>query len=284
MSTKKIQASNLLLSQPFASYDSNALLIGRFVLETTGADDVILFGSRSRGDHRDDSDIDLLVLLPALDFGDPDNWETLNQYQRIAGSRATSLYGMPVCVQTVWYTTEEFQRFRRSRNHVAAIAAAEGINMEGGRASEQYPDEGNYSEEWSVTLDRCYHARTHLRGLTAFVQAGQADLLLGQQAQQALEHAIKGLISASGRQYRHLHDLVELEQDLRRADPEFSHRLSSPLELLSRYAGGDIYGRGREDNSLGDSNILLHQVQEDVQQIFHRVAELTGRDPWQDQA
>ena len=228
MSTKKIQAGNLLLSQPFASYDSNALLIGRFVLETTGADDVILFGSRSRGDHRDDSDIDLLVLLPALDFGDPDNWETLNQYQRIAGSRATSLYGMPVCVQTVWYTTEEFQRFRRSRNHVAAIAAAEGINMEGGRASEQYPDEGNYSEEWSVTLDRCYHARTHLRGLTAFVQAGQADLLLGQQAQQALEHAIKGLISASGRQYRHLHDLVELEQDLRRADPEFSHRLSSP--------------------------------------------------------
>ena len=270
------------VSARLALYDRSALLVGQAVLAETGAENVILFGSRARGDYREDSDIDLLLIQSDPLCFDPENNKARERFDRIAVSKASSIYGIPVIVQLVWYSREEFQRFRRSHNHVTAIASREGINMDGGPASEQFPDEGDYTEEWSVTLDRCYHARTHLQGLTALVQSGQPDLLLGQQAQQSLEHAIKGLISANGRQYRHLHDLVELERDMRRADPGFSYRLSSPLESLSKYAGGDIYRRGREDNPLGDSNTLLQNVQEDVRQIFQRITELTDSDPCQD--
>ena len=288
MSTQKIkgpesQEADATESRLIAAHDRNALLVGRKVLSATGARDVILFGSRARGDYRDDSDIDLLVILPGLMKFDPKSNGIRGQFERTAHTWAESLYEAPVMVQLVWYSGEEFDRFRRSLNHVTAIASREGISMNGSPASDQYPDEGDYAEEWNITLDRCRHARIHLQGMTALVQANLPDLLVGQQAQQTQEHAIKGLISANGRGYRHIHDLVELERDLNRADREFGYSLQSPLEKLSLYAGGDIYRRAREENPLGDSNSLLRQVEGDVQHLFQRIAELTGRDPWQDQ-
>ena len=285
MSTKKAHTAHLEESNALSQYtkfDRSALEVGQFVLEKTGAEDAILFGSRARGDYRDHSDIDLLLIQSEPLRFDTESKRSRERFERSINKEASVLYGMPVLVQLVWYSREEFRRFRKSLNHVTAVASREGINMDGAPACEQYPDEGDYSEEWSVTLDRCYHSRTHLQGLDSLVQAQQPDLLVGQQAQQTLEHGIKGLISANGRQYRHLHDLLELELDMRRADPGFSYQLLSPLELLSRYAGGDIYRRNREDNPLGDSNALLQQVLGDVQQIFQRIAELTGMDPWRD--
>ncbi len=263
-------------------YDPRALAVGQAVLRETGAKDVILFGSRARGDYRDDSDIDLLLIHSGSLCCDPESNEARDEFRRSAKAKAKNVYGMPVDVQLAWFTLEEFNRMRCSFNHVTAMASEEGINMNGGPASEQYPDKGDYSSEWSVTLDRCYHARIHLQGLIGGVQLGHADLFLGQQAQQTLEHAIKALISASGRRYRHIHDLEELERDLRRADPGFRYSLQSPLRLLSRYAGAEIYSR-RPENSLGDRNELLRQVESDVQQIFRRIAALTGKDPWQEQ-
>ena len=263
-------------------YDTRALAVGQAVLRETGAEDVILFGSRARGDYREDSDIDLLLIHPGPLCSDPKGDDLLYQFKRNAESRAKGIYGMPLSVQLVWYTGEEFQQMRRSLNHVTAIASEEGINMDGGPASEQYPDDGDYSDEWSVTSERCWHTRIHLQGMSALVQANQPDLLVGQQAQQTLEHAIKALISASGRRYRHIHDLVELDRDMRRADPGFRHSLQSPLKLLSLYAGAEIYSRN-PDNFLGDHGELYRQVESDVQRIFQRIAELTGRDPWQDQ-
>ena len=67
---------------------------------------------------------------------------------------------------------------------------------------------------------------------------------------------------------------------MRRAVPEFTHPLDSPLEALNDYGGGLKYDAPYA--ALGDVNELYGQVQEDVQQIFQRVAELTGRDPWQE--
>ncbi len=288
MSTQKIkdsesQEADATESRAIAAHDRNALLVGRKVLSATGARDVILFGSRARGDYRDDSDIDLLVILPGLMKFDPESKGIRHQFERTAHTWSESVYKAPVIVQLVWYSGEEFDRFRRSLNHVTAIASREGISMNGNPASDQYPDEGDYAEEWNVTLDRCRHARIHLQVLRDVVQLGHPDLVVGQQAQQTVEHAIKGFISANGRGYRHIHDLVELERDLNRADREFGYSLQSPLEKLSLYAGGDIYRRAREENPLGDSNSLLRQVEGDIQHLFQRIAELTSRDPWQDQ-
>ncbi len=262
-------------------YDPRALAVGQAVLRETGAKDVILFGSRARGDYRDDSDIDLLLIHQSILCLDSKCDEVRDKFRRNAEAKAHVLYGTPVLVDLTWFTPKEFDRMRRSHNDVSAIAAEEGVAMSGGPANEQYPND-DYSDEWSVTSQRCYHAKIHLQGMSSLVQAGQPDLLIGQQAQQSLEHAIKALISASGNRYRRVHNLEELERDMRRADPGFSYRMESPLRMLSDYAGPEIY-RVKSNASIGDSNELHRQVESDIQQVFRRIAILTGKDPWQEQ-
>ena len=256
-----------------AKYDTRALAVGQAVLRETGAEDVILFGSRARGDYREDSDIDLLLIHSELK-----DYELRTKVKDSAKATAAALYGSPVGVDLLWFSPEEFDRMRRSHNHVTAIATEEGINMEGGSAS---IEDGDRSNEWTVTNQRCRHARAHFRSMRRSIEDQEIDIIVGQQAQQSLEHAMKALISASGHRYRRLHDLLVIERDMRQADPGFTQRLESPLTQLNEYGGSERYYE--PDEPLGDHNELLRQVESDVQRIFQRITELTGRDPWQEQ-
>ena len=256
-----------------AKYDARALAVGRAVLRETGAEDVILFGSRARGDYRDDSDIDLLLI-----HSGPKDYEFRAMAKDSAKSMASALYGSPVGVDLIWFSPEEFDRMRRSLNHVTAVAAEEGINMSGESAG---IGDGDRSNEWTVTNQRCRHARAHLRSLRRSIDDREIDIIVGQQAQQALEHAMKALISACGRRYRRLHDLLAIESDMRQADPEFRLTLESPLRQLNEYGGSERYYEPEEP--LGDHSQLYRQVESDVTRIFQRIAELTGLDPWQEQ-
>ncbi len=254
-------------------YDAKALAVGQAVLRETGAEDVILFGSRARGDYREDSDIDLLLI-----HSSPKDYQLRAKVKDSAKATAAALYGSPIGVDLIWFSPEEFDRMRRSHNHVTAIAAEEGINMGGESAS---IEDGDRSSEWTVTNQRCRHARAHLRSMRRSIEDQEIDIIVGQQAQQALEHAMKALISASGRRYRRLHDLLAIERDMRQAGHGFTQRLESPLKQLNEYGGSERYYE--PDESLGDHNELYRQVESDVQRIFRRITELTGRDPWQEQ-
>ncbi len=254
-------------------YDPKALAVGQAVLRETGAEDVILFGSRARGDYREDSDIDLLLIQPG-----PNDYEIRAQVKDSAKSTAAALYGNPIGVDLVWFSPEEFDRMRRSHNHVTAVATEEGINMEGESAS---IEDGDRSNEWVVTGQRCRHARAHLRSMRTLIEDQEIDIIVGQHAQQSLEHAMKALISASGRRYRRLHDLIAIERDMRQADYGFTRPMESPLEQLNEYGGSERYYE--PDKPLGDHNDLYRKVESDVTHIFRRVAELTGKDPWQEQ-
>lgn len=254
-------------------YDKMALAVGQAVLRETGAEDVILFGSRARGDYNDDSDIDLLLVHPG-----PKDYEFRARVKDNAKSMASVLYGSPVGVDLIWFSPEEFDRMRRSLNHVTAVAAEEGINMSGESAR---IGDGDRSNEWTVTNQRCRHARAHLRSMRRSIDDREIDIIVGQQAQQALEHAMKALISACGCRYRRLHDLLATETDVRQADPEFRLTLESPLRQLNEYGGSDRYYEPEE--SLGDHRQLYRQVESDATRIFQRITELTGRDPWQEQ-
>ena len=260
-----------------AKYDARALAVGQAVLRETGAQDVILFGSRARGDYREDSDIDLLLIHLC-----PKDHELRAKVKDNATAAAAALYGSPVGVDLIWFSPEEFDRMRRSHNHVTAIAAEEGIAMDGQAAREEHQNDGeDYSSELNITEQRCYHARAHLRVLRRTIEDGEIALMVGQQAHQVMEHAMKGLISASGRRYPRHHELLDLESQMRRADPGFTYPLGSPLKALNDYAGGLRYNAPYAP--LGDHNELLRQVESDIQRIFERVAELTGQDPWQEQ-
>ena len=256
-------------------YDPKALAVGQAVLRETEAEEVILFGSRARGDYREDSDIDLLLIHSDWQDGD------VRKKAHIAWDMAESFYGIRIPVDVVGFTPGEFHHIRHSINSVAAIAAEEGFTMDGQPAGNVYSnDDEDYSSEWTNTGNRCYHARSHLHLLRGAIDLGAANIMVGQQAHQTLEHAMKALISAAGRQYPHHHELVALEGAMRRADPEFTFPLESPLEALNDYGGGLKYDAPYAP--LGDHNELYRQVESDIQRIFRRITELTGRDPWQD--
>ncbi len=87
---------------------------------------------------------------------------------------------------------------------------------------------------------------------------------------------MKALISAGGHRYRRLHDLLAIERDMRQADSRFAPPLEFPLRQLDEYGGSERYCESNEP--LGGHNELHSQVRRDVQRIFQRVAELTGRD------
>ena len=279
MSTQKAHENERkhLASPHHPVFDRRALQVGRFVLAETGADDVILFGSRARGDYRDDSDIDLLLIHSC-----PNDHESRVKAKDSAKATAAVLYGSLVGVDLVWFSRKEFDQMRRSHNHVTAIAAQEGISMEGCPAGEEYRnDTEDFSGELDITEQRCYHARSHLRMLRRTVADEEIMLMAGQQAHQAIEHALKALISAAGQRYPHHHELLDLERVVRWADPEFSAAMESPLDALNDYGGGLKYDAPYAP--LGDHDELLRRVEGDVLRIFQRVSALTGRDPWQDQ-
>ena len=257
-------------------YDSRALAVGQAMLRETGAVDVILFGSRARGDYREDSDIDLLLIHPRWQDSD------VREKAHMAWGMAESLYGISIPVDVVSFTPGEFHHLRYSINSVAAIAAEEGLTMDGEPAGDVYSnDDEDHSNEWTNTANRCYHARSHLHLLGGAIELGAASIMIGQQAHQAMEHAMKALISAGGRRYPHHHELLDLESRMRRADPKFTHPLESPLKALNDYSGRLKYDEPYAP--LGDHNELYRRVESDVTQIFRRVAEITGRDPWQEQ-
>ena len=262
------------MTTAFVKYDSRALEVGQAVLRETGAEDIILYGSRARGDYRDDSDIDLLLIHS---LWPDDNVRTKLQEARYI---AESFYGARIPVDVVGFTPREFHRMRHSINSVAAIAAEEGFTMDGKPAGDVYSNgDEDYSNEWTNTANRCYHARSHLHLLRGAIELGAASIMIGQQAHQAIEHSMKALISAGGRRYPHHHELVDLERAMRRATPEFTHPLESPLEALNDYGGGLKYDAPYAP--LGNRHDLLRQIESDVAHIFQRIAEITGTDPWQ---
>jgi uncharacterized protein len=79
-------------------------------------DRVIMFGSRARGDHRPDSDVDLLVVAPS----------TKPRFRR-AGPLYRALADLPVEVDIVVYTPEEISAWRDVEQAFVTTATREGV-------------------------------------------------------------------------------------------------------------------------------------------------------------
>lgn len=97
-------------------------LLGRMVqkiVKEVDPEQVILFGSRGRGDHRADSDIDLIV-VEAEPFG-PErsrHRELVRLYHALAG--------FLVAIDVLVYSHDDVDYWRDSLNHVLAQALREG--------------------------------------------------------------------------------------------------------------------------------------------------------------
>ena len=258
-----------------AGCDPRALRIAQELHRSQQPEITILFGSRARGDYVDgQSDIDVLLVRESV----PD-FKQKERIDRKAQKVARSLYGWPVPVQTVWCTRDEFDQMRRTVNHVVARALQDGVIMP--QDPEEYgnrygQDEPDLSNEWTVTSERLRHAEQHLAVFDMLANSDRPlmDDMIGLHAHQALEHAMKAVISARGRQYKTTHNLNELVGDVRRADPEFRFRLTIDGQIYNQYAGRDEY-RPTKSALTGIPN-YEEATRADVQRLLERVREIQG--------
>ena len=89
------------------------------IAKTVSPERIYLFGSRARGDFREDSDYDLLVVA-SHDFG-PEQTR-MSELSRIR--RALAPFRVPKDILV--YTSAEMDYWRDSRNHVIGDCLAEG--------------------------------------------------------------------------------------------------------------------------------------------------------------
>ena len=93
--------------------------MARAIVDEVDPEQVILFGSRGRGDERQDSDVDLVV-VEAEPFG-PErsrHKEMVRLYHAVAG--------FPVAADVLVFSRDDVDYWRDSLNHVLARALREG--------------------------------------------------------------------------------------------------------------------------------------------------------------
>lgn len=97
------------------------------VLRVTGAVDataIYVFGSRARGDHRPDSDVDIMVLCPGADGADR---------HRIATKVGAAFFGFPMSKDVMTESPETFWKAADKLGTTEATVAREGILIYGDR-------------------------------------------------------------------------------------------------------------------------------------------------------
>ena len=183
----------------------------------------------------------------------------------------------------VYFSSEEFHRkSTKTINNVARFARQEGIIVssipEGFNDFQPEPQENDYSEEYLEREKRIDDANMHYGGMHNMLDIGNETRLTIYCAHQALEHGMKALVSAFGRDYEHTHDLVALANQINRIDPVQTWQFSSNLKQLNLYAGAPRYDTPRDPVS--DFRAMANAATDDLTDLYHRIRELTGEDPW----
>lgn len=221
-------------------FDPRALAVAQAVYDALEPEAVILFGSRARGDYRWDSDIDLLLIVD----DDPKNPERERAAHNVASATVRRIYGHLLHVDVVQYTASQFDDELPSINRLASRVAEYGITLDGNRMAHQrlhYDDDARREE---VAL-RLYDAEEHCATLELVIAAGRGGQVVGYNAQQTLEHALKALTAALGGRYTTTHQLGDLMVEVRTTEQAAGRALGidlpEHLAWLSAHAGGSKY-------------------------------------------
>jgi HEPN domain-containing protein len=251
-------------------YDARALTVAKALYAAVLPETVVLFGSRARGDYRDDSDIDLLVVTAESGMS---NYMRMRGQQE-ANRRAKEVYGNNPGIDIVPITKAEYLRCRRGINHVAGQATRDGITMSEERLDyrDRNPDENPI--DWPDVQQRVINADRDFYTLELLVAANGPQESVGFHAQQTLENILKGWLSATGTNYRNRHDLAELIGLVREVAGESETPAGEELAWLTWYAVAYRYEGARV--RIDDPLELHHALDSIVGAIKERIKELTG--------
>ena len=253
-----------------AKADPKAVAVARAVYDAVPLDAVILFGSRARGDHRPDSDIDLMLIHSAPVSNDDYRKATIAAHDAIEEAFGTR-WIVGVDLLTIPKTT--YMRCRRGINHVTAQAARDGVDMNGDKQEYERDPE---PFDWHDIQQRVITANRNLRDLESAISAGQSQEAIGFFAQQAVENILKAWISAAGAEYRNTHELSRLLGIIKNIPEEQDTTASDELFWLTRYAVRYRY----EGAALAmDAPIELYErIEFTIDAIEQRIKQLTGVD------
>ncbi len=178
--------------------DRRALEVARAVHRMAESEQTILFGSRARGDHRPDSDVDVLIIK---DPQPTEDWleDLRDQARTLQKAQLPEASGIDV----ICMTAQEFDTRRHLRNNLANSIAKQGSPI-----MPQPPDQAEPPEEsidWDDVNGKLNDAINAANDLTALAQSGIittfSDKQLGRIAQNALENAYKAVLGAYGYEY-----------------------------------------------------------------------------------
>ena len=259
-------------SAPSASPpDRRACAVAKAVYDELRPASVIVFGSRARGDFRPDSDLDLMVILDSAADGGFAN-DSYAAGRRAASAKARELYGGLLNVDLLHMTESDFQDRRRARNHVAGQAARDGFDMNGDKIQ---PDD-QQPTNWPDIRQRIANADRNLRDMEVVIEGEGSQEIIGFLAQQSIENALKGWISALDDDYRNIHDLGDLMAIVRSHPEESDTPAGEQLIWLTKYAVKYRYEGAVVE--MDDRWELLSIVSDTVGAIIERIHDLAGAD------
>ena len=167
---------------------------------------VILFGSRARGDHRHDSDIDLAIVTAASEL----TAQQRSDLRERARAAALSVAVAPVNhVDVIVWTEAEYRAKKRSVNHVAGRAWREGLILYG--AHETLPGEEIVSElDNARELMRMCQGQIRALFAMSYDDETFIENIFGFHAQRGAELAFKAWITLLGQRYERTHNVADL--------------------------------------------------------------------------
>lgn len=128
----------------------NIAHIPRAIRQKVTPDTVVLFGFRATGQHRPDSDVDILVIKPDQDPGFGAAWAAARNFMAAPPPELE--------VTIVVMTMSEFQRNRRARQHLAGQADRYGVVRSDVKLNHAAHYDDDYPEHWEATRQRLENA------------------------------------------------------------------------------------------------------------------------------
>ena len=246
--------------------DPKAVAVARAVYDAVRPESVILFGSRARGDHRADSDIDLLIISDDL------SRSGYMKAQSAAREAAQRIYGDYFGADLVRMPREKYMECRNGINHLAAQAARDGVDMNGEK--EDYEQDPERSFDWADVRQRVINANRELMTMDVLIAGSAPQEAIGFHAQQALENILKGWISAFGAEYGNTHELGKLIGIIRSDSHEYGTPAGEELAWLTEYAVEYRYEGARL--VMDDPIELYFALDRVVSAVEERIKALTG--------
>ena len=145
-------------------------------------------------------------------------------------------------------------------------------------SSHDYEDEKTeYQYDWTTYDEHLRSAETHLNEFIFMADHGRSDLVIGQQAQNTLEFAMKALLEAHQAPYRGTQNIGVLLGNIRHGNPEFQNfHLSIPPDVYTAYEG-DQQHHPRSQPRLTDFPDYRERTTLDADTIMNRAGRIRAQ-------